>query len=535
MSESATVMNETPRDPARSSVTVAGWTLVSRVTGLLRVLVIGAVLGPTYFANSFQSGYVVPNLVYTVIAGPVLAMVVVPTVVRVAAVHGTGHAARTLARVGGVLLAISAVVAVVLALLSPAVAWTLTVGIPDPAVRERAFRLTVVLVLFVAPQIVLYTVAALGVAALQARQRFALAAAAPAVENLGLIVTVLLAGAVYGAGLEAGAVPMDMIVLLGVGSTLSVVAHAGIQLFGAARLGMVARPTLDWRRDPDAVDVVRRIVRSMWVAACPTSAMYALLALATTVRGGVLVVQLSYSVFYALSYLGGRAVSMAALPGLAAAARLPDRGPFAAAWRTGLLYALLAGLPGLILLAAFAWPTADLLANGELRNAVLISQLAACLTVVAFAQLVGGLHDLGQQALFARLTDRGPRLAAGAALAVTLATAGAALLLPAAGPRLVGLVGALLAGELAAAVIVLGRIRAALRPHAVVEPHQLGRVALAGASMLPVVALGWWALAAAQPGRLGILALLSACGAVALAVYVGVVRYTGRHLVRGAA
>ncbi|HEX8760227.1 MAG TPA: hypothetical protein VF734_09695, partial [Pseudonocardiaceae bacterium] len=31
---------------ARGSVTVAAWTLISRITGLLRVVVIGAVLGP---------------------------------------------------------------------------------------------------------------------------------------------------------------------------------------------------------------------------------------------------------------------------------------------------------------------------------------------------------------------------------------------------------------------------------------------------------------------------------------------------------
>lgn len=34
-----------------------------QATGLLWVVVIGAVLGPTYFANGFQAGYVVPNIV----------------------------------------------------------------------------------------------------------------------------------------------------------------------------------------------------------------------------------------------------------------------------------------------------------------------------------------------------------------------------------------------------------------------------------------------------------------------------------------
>ncbi len=39
--------DDTTTNTARNSATVAGWTLVSRVTGLLRVVVIGAVLGPT--------------------------------------------------------------------------------------------------------------------------------------------------------------------------------------------------------------------------------------------------------------------------------------------------------------------------------------------------------------------------------------------------------------------------------------------------------------------------------------------------------
>ncbi|MGH3783594.1 MAG: hypothetical protein ACRDRO_23975, partial [Pseudonocardiaceae bacterium] len=73
--------NSTPRTTARNSATVAGWGLVSRATSLLRVVVIGAVLGPTSLGNAFQAGFVVPHLVFILIAGPVLTMVLVPGVV----------------------------------------------------------------------------------------------------------------------------------------------------------------------------------------------------------------------------------------------------------------------------------------------------------------------------------------------------------------------------------------------------------------------------------------------------------------------
>ena len=116
------IEDPTPITTARNSATVAGWTLVSRATGLLRVLVIGAVLGPTYFANAFQAGYVVPNLVFTMVAGPVLAMVLVPGVVRAIGAVGVARGREVLGGAAGWLLGVSGAVVALLMILSPAVA-----------------------------------------------------------------------------------------------------------------------------------------------------------------------------------------------------------------------------------------------------------------------------------------------------------------------------------------------------------------------------------------------------------------------------
>ncbi|MFZ0875307.1 MAG: lipid II flippase MurJ, partial [Pseudonocardiaceae bacterium] len=293
----------TPTTTARKSATVAGWTLVSRATGLLRVVVIGAVLGPTYFANAFQAGYVVPNLVFTMVAGPVLAMVLVPGVVRAIGAGGVARGREVLGGAAGWLLGVSGAVVALLMILSPAVAWTLTFGIPDPAARARGLWLTTVLILLVAPQVLLYILAHLGMAAQQSRGRFALAAGAPAVENVILIATVVLAGWYYGTGLDVERVPVDLVIVLGVGSTAAVALHAALQLFGTARAGLLKWPSMGWRHDSEARAVSRRLVRSVGVAAWPAAAMYVLLALAGSVPGGVFVVQLSYSVFYSLSYV----------------------------------------------------------------------------------------------------------------------------------------------------------------------------------------------------------------------------------------
>ncbi|HEY4006572.1 MAG TPA: lipid II flippase MurJ [Pseudonocardia sp.] len=511
---------------ARNSVTVVVWTLISRVAGLVRVLVIGATMGPTYFANIFQSGYLLPNTIHSTIAGPILAMVLIPTIVRALDNHGPERAKEVISRIGGRILGIGLTGAAVLMLLSPAVAWTFTAGVAEP-LRHRAWLMTIVLILFVAPQVVLYGVCALGVAAQQANGRFALAAAAPAIENVGTIITVLVAVGIYGPGLEVDRAPFGMMILLGFGTTLAVVLHAGLQQYGAFRCGVFTLPGRGWKTDPEARDGVRRVMRSIPVAACPAATNYVLTAISGTVAGGVIVVQLSYQVYYALSFLGARAVSMAALPRLAEAASSGDARRFGVAWRQGLFYAVIAGLPSLCLLAAFASPTANLLANGELRQANLISELAGCLAVSAFAQMAGGIHDFGRQALFSRMDDLGPRIASFVGLFVGIAVAFSTLLLPAGGARLAGLVVAVLAGEAASATTVLARLRYSMRPDALTRPSHLVVIALATVSMFPIIVLGRWTLHILNPERLMEMLLLMACGAVTLAVFLLVVRYIG--------
>ena len=508
---------EGPRSTARSSVTVAAWTLVSRVTGLLRVLVIGALLGSTYFTNVFQAGSVLPNSVFTVMAGPVLGMVVVPAVVRAAALGGPNRAGEMIGRVAGRLLAVAGLCAVGLALLSPLLAWTLVFDVPEPE-RARAWLLSTVLILFVTPQVMFYTLAELGVAAQQGRQRFALAAAAPAVESLGTIATLVVTVWLFGTGADLANAPLAMMVLLGVGTSGSVLVHAALQCYGAYRAGVSLRPRRGWRDDPESRDVLRRIVRSIPVAACPAVANYGLTVVAATVPGGVLIVQLTYQVFYGLSFVGARAVSMAALPGLAEAVSAHDQRRFGTAWRQGVFYMLIAALPLLCLLVVFAQPTADILANGGLRDGTLIAQLAACLAVVAVAQLIGGLHDYGQQALFARFDDRGPRIASFAGLGATMLVCGASMVLPADG-RLTGLAVAILAGELAGGVAAWARLRRAMRPEPMIDRRHALTVTAATAAMLPVIALGWWLLTVLRPARGVELALLVVCGLVALVPY----------------
>ena len=61
---------------------VSGWTAASRITGFGRVVVVAAVLGPTYLGNVFQASNNLPNLVYMALIGALISSLLVPPLIR---------------------------------------------------------------------------------------------------------------------------------------------------------------------------------------------------------------------------------------------------------------------------------------------------------------------------------------------------------------------------------------------------------------------------------------------------------------------
>src|ERR1700750_343209 len=97
---------------AGDSMIVAAWTMLSRVTGLLRFAVAGAVLGPTFFGNTYQFTNSLPNLVYYgFLAGSLFSSLLVPALVR----HIDSGDRRASERVAGGFLGMTLVALVLIA------------------------------------------------------------------------------------------------------------------------------------------------------------------------------------------------------------------------------------------------------------------------------------------------------------------------------------------------------------------------------------------------------------------------------------
>lgn len=519
-----------PVGTARGSLTVAGWTTVSRVTGLLRVVAVGAVFGPTWFANVFQSTNQVPNLLYEVMAGPVLALVVVPAVVRARAPGSAVDHRHLVDGLTGLLLAAAGVLALVIVLAAPAAAWVFTSGVDDPATQERAFRLAVLLLWCVAPQVPLYTLAYLGAAAQQARQRFALAAAAPAVENLALVAVVGAIAAVAGPGTDVGTASLGTVLALGVGATAAVALHAGLQCWGAARAGTTVRPR--WRRhDPEVAVLVRRLRGSVRVAALPAAGVFVLLAVASTVPGGVTVFWLAYCVGAVPTALGARAVATAVLPGLSRAAHDDDAAAFARGWRQGSGYAAFVGVGAAVVLVVLAGPLAAVLAAGELRTPEVVASLTVCVAVIGISQVFGGAYEIGRQALFARLDVRGARFATDVGT-VLGAAVGVAALAAAPGLRPALLCLAVLVRDAGSTVLVLARLRRTVPGRSLVAWPALAAVLVGVAVAVPVALVARAVLTGLDVGEVLAVVALGGAGLLVVGVYAVALRETWRRVGR---
>jgi len=131
-------------------------TLASRLTGMVRNVVVVAVLGVTFLGNTYQSANTVPNLLFELIAAGVLQAVLIPTLIDLAA-HGNEdeaeHVARSVLGLAGAALAVLAVLGAVLA---PFVMRLLVSGVDDPIVRHDEIHLGTILLWFFLPQVVLY-------------------------------------------------------------------------------------------------------------------------------------------------------------------------------------------------------------------------------------------------------------------------------------------------------------------------------------------------------------------------------------------
>ncbi len=171
-------------------LTVGGYTLLSRITGFARDIILAAVLGAGPVADAFFVAFRLPNHFRAIFAEGAFNAAFVPAYARIREQGGAQSAGLFADRIFTLLLA-SQIVLLALALLFTPQA--IDVLAPGFARDPGRFALAVDLTRITFPYLLLITFVTLYGGILNALQRFAAAAAASTLLNLSMIVTLALA------------------------------------------------------------------------------------------------------------------------------------------------------------------------------------------------------------------------------------------------------------------------------------------------------------------------------------------------------
>ena len=304
-----------PAGAVGDSMTVAMWTTLSRVSGFVRVATVAAVLGPTFFGNTYQFTNSLPNLVYYgFLAGSLFSSLLVPALVRHIDRGDSASAERVASGLFGVVGAGMLLVLPIALLVTPELLHLASIGTPSAATMGEV-RVGRLLVLMLMPQILFYGVIGTATAVQNAYRRFGLPAAAPVLENVGTVVVLLLVRVLFPPVRSFAQVPTAELLLLGLGSTAAVGAHAAVQWWGARRVGVRLRPRAGWRNSEVQV-VMRRAVPSLVQAGAAASELIVLLVLADRVAGGVVAFQISLNFYFLPVAIAATPVALSLIPRL---------------------------------------------------------------------------------------------------------------------------------------------------------------------------------------------------------------------------
>ena len=237
----------------RYTATIASLTLVSRISGFARIVVVTAVLGTTALGDVYQTANLVPNILFELFAAGSVQAVMVPALV---AADEEDRAAPALANaVLGWLLATLGALTVVALVATPGLMAILTAAEPDAALRaEKASLGSRFLAIFLV-QLLFYAMGMVATALLQARRHFAAPAVAPLVNNVVVIAAYLLFAALRGGEPPSLSLSALELAVLAGGTTLGVVAFTAVPVLAAGRTGVRWRPTI--RRDPAVARLAR--------------------------------------------------------------------------------------------------------------------------------------------------------------------------------------------------------------------------------------------------------------------------------------
>ena len=394
----------------RSFATVGAMTMVSRVLGFVRDIMIAAILGTGLVADTFFVAFRFPNLFRRLFAEGAFNAAFVPLFAK--KVEGEGvEAAKKFANEA--LSVLVAALLLITAIAEISMPWLMYVIAPGFADTPEKFDLAVLLTRIAFPYLLLVSVVALISGMLNALHRFALAAFAPVLLNIVLIgVMAGVAWAGFGNTPQAG-------VALTWGVALGGVAQLAVLVFWARRCGLGLR-----LQRPRMTKGVRRLV-TLGIPGVIAGGITQINILIGTIIASLQDAAVSWLYYADRIYqlplgLVGIAIGVVLLPELARKLRSNDGAGALHAQNRSLELALLLTAPAAVALMVVPLPIIQVLfERGAFSNA---DTRATAIALGAFAAGLPAfvLIKVFSPGFFAREDTRTPMIYAGISVAVNI-------------------------------------------------------------------------------------------------------------------
>ena len=336
----------------KSASLVSLLTLASRITGLVRELLMAATFGASALTDAFNVAFRIPNLLRRLFAEGAFSQAFVPVLAGVREKEGD-DATRVLVSQIATVLAWALTVTCVLGVLgAPVLVWAMASGLSD-----EGFDAAVFMTRWMFPYIAFMSFVALSAGILNTWKRFAVPAATPVLLNVAMI-----AAAGWGAPWFA-ALGIEPIFAMAAGVLLGGCLQLGVQIPALRRLGLLPRIGLRWSNVKTAWNHpgTRRVTTLMLPALLGVSVAQISLLINTQIAshlGAGSVSWLTYAdrLMEFPTAMLGVALGVVLLPQLAAAKAAEDTDRYSNLLDWGLRLVVLLAVPCAVALLTFAQP-----------------------------------------------------------------------------------------------------------------------------------------------------------------------------------
>lgn len=345
----------------KSASIVSGLTLVSRITGLMRELLMASIFGANALTDAFNVAFRIPNLFRRLFAEGAFSQAFVPVLAASRQQQGDEATHVLINQVATLLVWILLCVSALGVLAAPALVWVMASGLQQ---SPQGFDMAVVMTRWMFPYIAFMSLVALAAGVLNTWKRFAVPAATPVLLNVSMIMAAWWGGpwvAMWG---------WPPIYAMAAGVMLGGALQLTVQLVALRRLGLLPHIGVGWHalREAGSSHGPQRILQLMAPALLGVGVAQISLLINTQIASHLMPGSVSW-----LSYadrlmefptaLLGVALGVVLMPQLSAAKAANDTAQYSDMLDWGLRLVLVLAVPCSVALLGFSKPLVAVLYN----------------------------------------------------------------------------------------------------------------------------------------------------------------------------